>query len=152
MQWFPEWGGRASGDGEEQRTVGSPTFPQWPQKTLDFQRPLGGVLRYCRTAEKFLIDLTFWHFDIYTPYKFNALVWVFLIPKHSIQNHIKGWSLTWKSSVWGWPIITTALHLLTSLSASFSSASFSFTLCTNICLISSSLLCSSNRNSWRLAS
>lgn len=40
----------------------------------------------------------------------------------------------------------------TSLSASFSSASFSFTLWTNICLISSSLFCSSTRNSWRLAS
>lgn len=40
----------------------------------------------------------------------------------------------------------------TSLSASFSSASFSFTRCTNICLISSSLFCSSTRNSWRLAS
>lgn len=43
-------------------------------------------------------------------------------------------------------------HPPTSLSASFSSASFSFTLWTNICLISSSLLCSSSRNSWRLAS
>lgn len=42
--------------------------------------------------------------------------------------------------------------LHTSLSASFSSDSFSFTLCTNICLISSSLLCSSTTNSWRLAS
>lgn len=45
-----------------------------------------------------------------------------------------------------------SIYQLASLSASFSSASFSFTLWTNICLISSSLFCSSTKNSWRLAS
>lgn len=44
------------------------------------------------------------------------------------------------------------LSILTSFSFSFSSASVSFTLLTNICLISSSLRCSSTRNSFLLAS
>lgn len=42
--------------------------------------------------------------------------------------------------------------ILTSFSFSFSSASVSFTLLTNICLISSSLRCRSKRNSFLFAS
>lgn len=49
--------------------------------------------------------------------------------------------------------ITITTHLrLTSLSFSFSSASVSFTLLTNICRISSSLRCRSPKNSFLLAS
>lgn len=44
------------------------------------------------------------------------------------------------------------IAILTSFSFSFSSASVSFTLLTNICLISSSLRCRSTRNSFLLAS
>lgn len=44
------------------------------------------------------------------------------------------------------------MSIFTSFSFSFSSASVSFTLLTNICLISSSLRCSSKRNSFLLAS
>lgn len=43
-------------------------------------------------------------------------------------------------------------NILTSFSASFNSASFSFTRMTNICLISSSFFWSSPRNSFLLAS
>lgn len=57
-----------------------------------------------------------------------------------------------KYEIWSHRSSFMTLLILTSFSFSFSSASVSFTLLTNICLISSSLRCSSTRNSFLLAS